>query len=175
MSQERSEREASGGIGVRTAEVVVALTVLGLGLLVIFDSQRLGAGWGSDGPAAGYFPFYIGLLMSHSCVVTLVQTFFGRTGKVAAGKVFVEWKALRQVLSVLLPALVYVLGIQLIGLYVASTIYIAGFMLWLGGYGWVRSVIVGFGVSAVAFLTFEVWFQVPLYKGAFNPLWFLGY
>jgi hypothetical protein len=27
----------------------------------------------------------------------------------------------------------------------------------------------------VAFVTFEVWFQVPLYKGAFNPLAFLGY
>jgi len=24
-------------------------------------------------------------------------------------------------------------------------------------------------------VTFEVWFQVPLYKGAFNPLSFLGY
>jgi hypothetical protein len=30
-------------------------------------------------------------------------------------------------------------------------------------------------VSAVAFVMFEVWFQVPLYKGAFDPLAFLGY
>jgi len=33
----------------------------------------------------------------------------------------------------------------------------------------------GVGVSAVAFATFEVWFQVPLFKGALNPLAFLGY
>ena len=32
-----------------------------------------------------------------------------------------------------------------------------------------------FGVAAIAFLTFEVWFQVPLYKGAYDPLAFLGY
>jgi hypothetical protein len=35
--------------------------------------------------------------------------------------------------------------------------------------------VLGVAVSAVAFLTFEVWFQVPLYKGAFDPLRFLGY
>jgi hypothetical protein len=163
------------GVRTRNVEVVVALILLGLGLLVIYDSRRLGAGWGSDGPEAGYFPFYIGLLMSISSVVTLGQTLFGKTGRAQARAIFVERQALRQVLSVLIPGLVYVLGIQLIGLYVASAIYIAGFMLWLGSYGWTRSVLVGVGVSALAFVTFEVWFQVPLFKGAFNPLWFLGY
>ncbi len=159
----------------RAMEVTVALIVLTLGLIVIYDSRRLGAGWGSDGPEAGYFPFYIGLLMSFASVATLVETFVTEGGRRDAAKIFVEWQALRQVLSVLVPALVYVLGIQLIGLYVASAIYIAGFMVWLGNYSWLRSILVGFGVSAVSFVTFEVWFQVPLYKGAFNPLSFLGY
>ena len=148
MAENEERSETSGGIGMRSAEVVVALIVLALGLLVIYDSQRLGAGWGSDGLEAGYFPFYIGLLMSLSSGVTLVQTLFGRTGKLEADKIFVEWQPLRQVLSVLLPALVYVLGIQLIGLYVASAMYIAGFMLWLGGYSWLKSISVGVGVSA---------------------------
>jgi hypothetical protein len=30
-------------------------------------------------------------------------------------------------------------------------------------------------VSAVCFMMFEVWFKVPLYKGTFHPLSFLGY
>lgn len=165
----------SGAVSVRTVEIAVAIFLLALGLIVIYDSNRLGSSWGSDGPEAGYFPFYIGLLMSLASAVTIVQAVFGKTGKREARQVFVEWPALRQVLSVLVPALLYVLGIQLIGLYVASAIYIAAFMRWLGGYGWVRSILVGVGVSAIAFLTFEVWFQVPLYKGAFNPLSFLGY
>ena len=63
----------------------------------------------------------------------------------------------------------------MIGLYVAAAIYIAGFMIWLGKYGWLKGVLLGIAVSAVAFVTFEVWFQVPLYKGAFDPLAFLGY
>ena len=175
MAEKQDGASGAGGINQRTVQIVVAVVLLGLGGLVVFDSQRLGASWGSDGPEAGYFPFYIGLLICISSAVTLVETIFGKTGKRDAQTVFVEYPALRQVLSVLIPALVYVLGIQLIGLYVASAVYIAGFMVWLGGYSWPRSIVVGAGVAAVAFLTFEVWFQVPLYKGAFNPLSFLGY
>ena len=39
----------------------------------MIDSYRLGASWGSDGPQSGYFPFYIGLLICLSSVVTLAQ------------------------------------------------------------------------------------------------------
>ena len=36
---------------------VVALVCSVVGIVVIVDSRRLGAGWTSDGPGAGYFPF----------------------------------------------------------------------------------------------------------------------
>jgi hypothetical protein len=75
----------------------------------------------------------------------------------------------------LIPAGLYVLGVELIGIYVSAAIYIAVFMLWLGKYSWLKSIVVGLAVSAAMFLMFEVWFQVPLYKGAYNPLGFLGY
>jgi hypothetical protein len=163
----------AGGISMRSAEIAVALILFSLGALVVYDSHRLGSSWGSDGPEAGYFPFYIGLIICISSAVILGQALFGRKAKRNA--IFVERQALRQVMSVLIPAVLYVIAIQLIGLYVASAVYIAGFMLWLGNYSWLRSVVLGVAVSAVTFVTFEVWFQVPLYKGAFDPLAFLGY
>ena len=174
MTENQGEpRPPGGGISVLAAEVAVALFVLAIGLLVVFDSVRLGWRWGSDGPEAGYFPFYIGLVI---CISSALNAWFALANARRKGRaIFVEWQALRQVLAILIPALVYALGIQLVGLYVASAIYIAGFMLWLGKYSWLRSVVLGVAVSAVAFLTFEVWFQVPLYKGAFDPLSFLGY
>ena len=79
------------------------------------------------------------------------------------------------VLSVLIPAFVYVIGVQLIGIYVSSALYIALFMRWLGHYKWTKSVAIGVGVSAAIFAMFEIWFKVPLYKGTWDPLWFLGY
>ena len=72
-------------------------------------------------------------------------------------------------------AAVYVLGIQLIGIYVASAIYIAVFMVWLGRYSMLLSASIGVAVMAAFFLMFEVWFKVALYKGLFDPLSFLGY
>ena len=173
MSDPQSSGRGSGGISARTMEIVVALLLFGIGSLVVYDSHRLGSSWGSDGPEAGYFPFYIGLLICISTAVIIGQAIFGRRKKDA--EIFVEWQPLRQVLAVLLPAMLYVGAIQLIGMYAASAIYIAGFMLWLGKYNWLKSVLVGVSVSALAFITFEIWFQVPLYKGAFNPLAFLGY
>jgi hypothetical protein len=171
---EAKERGArTGGITKRAAEIAVATIVFALGALVLYDSTNLGWRWGSDGPEAGYFPFYIGLIICVSSAVILAQALFGRSGKL--GGLFVEWQALRQVLSVLVPAGLFVLAIQVIGLYVAAALYIAGFMIWLGSYSWLKSVLLGVAVSAIAFLTFEVWFQVPLYKGIYNPLAFLGY
>jgi hypothetical protein len=173
MSEPQSGGGATGGISTRTMEIVVAFVLFGIGSLVVYDSYRLGSSWGADGPEAGYFPFYIGLIICISSVVVFIQQMFGRSGR--RGGTFVEWQALRQVLAVLIPAVLYVLGIQLVGLYVASAIYIALFMHVLGKYSWLKSATLGFAVSAVAFTTFEVWFKVPLYKGAFDPLSFLGY
>lgn len=163
----------TGGISLRSAEIAVSLILVLLGGLVVYDSYRLGSRWAADGPEAGYFPFYIGVIICFSAAVVFCQAVWGR--RIRRDAVFVEWQALRQVLSVLLPAALYVLGIQVIGMYVASAIYIAVFMVWLGRYSWMKSAIVGFAVSALAFVTFEVWFQVPLYKGALDPLAFLGY
>ena len=175
MSQapESSGAKPAAGISTRTMEIVVAVTLLGFGGLVLFDSYRLGSSWGSDGPEAGYFPFYIGLIIFISSLVILWQALFGKVSR--SGKVFVEWQQLRQVMAVLIPAVLYAGGIQLIGIYVASAVYIAGFMMWIGRYNWMKSVAVGVSVSAIAFVTFEIWFQVPLFKGWYDPLAFLGY
>jgi hypothetical protein len=90
-------------------------------------------------------------------------------------EVFVDSDQLKRVLSVLLPALVYVGAVQFLGLYVASAIYIALFMVLLGKYSWLKSVIVAVAVMTLFFFMFEVWFKVPLFKGQFDLLQSLGY
>jgi hypothetical protein len=160
------------GVSTRTMEIAVALVLLTIGAIVVFDSYRLGSKWASDGPQSGYFPFYIGLLICVSSVVTMAQAVLAKSD---AGKPFVLWGPFKRVLTVLLPAAVYVLCVKFVGLYVASAIYIAIFMVWLGKYSWWKSIVVGLTINAIFFLMFEVWFKVPLFKGVLNPLGFLGY
>ena len=168
----QSAADERAGISMRAVEVAVAVVLFVAGAVVVYDSYRLGSKWGSDGPQSGYFPFYVGLLICFSSVVNLVQAFLAASDE---SEPFVTWGPFKLVLTVLLPAAVYVLCVQYVGIYVASAIYIALFMAWLGKYSWLKSVVVGVAVNASFFLMFEVWFKVPLYKGDFDPLRFLGY
>ena len=88
---------------------------------------------------------------------------------------FVTHAQLKLVMTVLWPTLAFVVAVQLIGLYVGSVLFIAGFMVWVGHYRWAKSVAIAVAVMVAAFLMFDVWFKVPLFKGMFNPLRFLGY
>lgn len=151
-------------------ELWVAALVFALGALVAWDSQRLGASWGSDGPQSGYFPFYIGLLICICSGVVFVQALSRmRTDKA----VFVTVVQLKQVMVILLPSFVYVLGVQLIGIYVSSAAFIFLFMKIVGKYSWARSALVATIVSVSAFVMFEIWFKIPLPKGPVENL--LGY
>ena len=141
---------------------------------MIFGSRKLGAEWTSDGPGSGYFPFYIGLVMCISGAGVFYQALFSKTAKRNTDE-FVDGEQLKRVLSVLLPAVVYVLAVQFIGLYIASAIYIALFMVILGKFSWLKSIGIALCVNVLFFLMFEVWFKVPLFKGAYNMLDFLGY
>lgn len=155
-----------------TMDTVVAVLLLIISAVVIFEARRLGAGWNSDGPGAGYFPFYIGIVMGVSALGILFQS---TIGKQRDTDTFVDREQLRRVASVFVPAVVYVGAIVFLGIYVASAIYIALFMIVLGKYSAVKSVILGIAVNAFFFLMFEVWFKVPLFKGTLEPLRFLGY
>ncbi|MBK6981684.1 MAG: tripartite tricarboxylate transporter TctB family protein [Betaproteobacteria bacterium] len=150
----------------RTAELVMAGIFLAFGALVMWDTRRLGASWGADGPQAGYFPFYIGLMIVVSAVVTIFRALnLGERGREA----FVEWGQLRMVLQVMIPTIVYVALIRnpwfSIGIYAASAIFISFFMWHLGKYRWVRILPISLGVVVFFFLMFEIWFKVPLPKG----------
>lgn len=164
--------DSRGAVATRTIELVVAALIFILGAVVVQGSRALGSGWTSDGPGAGYFPFFIGLIL---CIAALGVAFQAVLNKDNKGDVFVDRTQLKQVLAVFLPALVYVGAVQFLGLYVASAIYIALFMIILGKFSPIKSVTTALSVTVVFFLMFEVWFKVPLFKGKLDPLSFLGY
>jgi hypothetical protein len=173
MSEQVNNSNQESAISVRAMDVITALLFITVGLVVMVGSLKLGASWGADGPEAGYFPFYISLIILLSSAVTLYQAAI--VNKKKKTESFVDSEPLKQVMAVLLPAIVFVLGVQLIGIYVASAVYIAIFMVWLGKYPIWKAVAVSVGVSAALYLMFEFWFQVPLPHGSwFNPLEFIG-
>ncbi|QWD90105.1 tripartite tricarboxylate transporter TctB family protein [Polynucleobacter sp. MWH-Braz-FAM2G] len=173
MSEHTNNSNQDSVISTRAMDIITAIVFLAIGLTVMVGSLKLGASWGSDGPEAGYFPFYVSLIMMLSSTVTLYQAVI--VDKKKKSESFVEREPFKQVMAVLLPAIVFVLGVQLIGIYVSSVFYIAIFMVWLGKYPLWKAIAVSIGVSAALYLMFEFWFQVPLPHGSWiNPLEFLG-
>ena len=98
MQQEAPEAEEASAASKRTLEIVTAVFFLLVGSVVMWDSSRIGAGWGSEGPQSGYFPFYIGLLMNVASVVNLLLAL-----KSSKAESFVSKPAVKLVLAVFLP------------------------------------------------------------------------
>lgn len=166
---EKVEGARKGGPSHRGVEIGVAIATAIFALIVIYGSVQAGINWGVEGPRAGFFPFYVGLIIFGASVVNLVQILTGPTKK----GLFADWGQLRQVLSVVIPAAIYVAVIPWIGIYVASALLIGVFMKWLGQYGWQLVLAISIGIPLIVFVVFERWFLVPLPKGPVE--YFLGF
>jgi hypothetical protein len=168
MSNHDGETEGRKLVTNRTMDIVVALLLLGLASVFMFDSWRVGFGWiEGQGPAPGFFPFYVCLILAVSSVVTLVRA-VGRFES-DGDETFVTGPAFLRVLLVLVPTATYVLLIEHLGIYVSSAIFVTGFMLAFRE-GILKSLLVGIGVPLALFMMFEKWFLVPLPKGPLEAM-----
>ena len=149
-------------VSTRVMDLVVAGIFMALAVVIMWDSWRLGATWGSDGPGAGYFPFRIGAIMFAVSLITFVMKLRARG---IDHESFVDRTQLRLVMQVLIPTIVFVVAIAFLGIYVASALFIAFFMAWLGKYPVAKIAPVALLVPAALFVMFEIWFLVPLPKG----------
>lgn len=167
--------EAEGnrsGVATYIVEAGTALILLILGITVMVKSMELGHRWGTDGPGSGYFPFYIALIITVGSAFILFQALFGKNKNT---EIFVDSEQIKRVLTVLVPAALFIFAIEFLGMYVASAIYITLFMIILGKFSVIKSLAVGLGTQTLFFVVFEIWFKVPLFKGSLDLLGFLGY
>src|SRR5262245_22113011 len=141
MNTDTADDQEESGIATWKVEVFVAVCLFVVGAVVAFNSWKLGAGWRDDGPGAGYFPFYIGLLV---CISSAIVGVRGLRVSSRDHKVFVTHSQAKLVLTVLLPSLAFVVAVQFLGIYVGSLLFIAGFMIGVGKYHWVKSVGIAF-------------------------------
>jgi putative tricarboxylic transport membrane protein len=152
----------------RIADIVTASVLMLLGGLVLLDAIRLGFGWGRDGPQSGFFPAWLAIIMICTCGAILVQAVW-----TASDKPFVSREQMRSVLAVLWPAVVAVALMHFVGLYVASALYMAFYMRWVGRHPWPMVAVIAIGIPIACFLIFELWFLVPMPKGPLEA--WLGY
>ncbi len=153
--------------GNRSVDVVVSLLLLAFAGVLAFDNWRTGSGWDATGPQAGYFPFYLSVILAAASLWGLAKEFLARE---QARETFVTRAQLRRVLQVFIPTLLFCLLTQWLGLYVASFLLVAGFMVFVGRIGVWKSLLTAFLFSLVMFVTFEIAFDVIMPKGPLESL-----
>src|SRR6185295_20255102 len=147
--------------GSRSVNVAVYLMLIALAALLGYDNWRTGAGWAPDGPQAGYFPFYLSLMLAAASIFGLTGVLLSR----AADEVFVTRDQFRRVMQVFVPTLLFCLFTQWLGLYVASFLLIAGFMYFIGHIALWKSLLTAAVFSIAMFVTFDIAFDVIMPKG----------
>jgi len=151
----------------KAADILVAITLLCLGLIVGWDSFRLGSGWGMEGPKAGFFPFVMAAIAVLGCLVIIRQAMKG-TSSVKGGKPFVPAGGMKPVLTVFIPACGMVLLTEVVGLYVAAMIYLAAYIKIVGGYKWRTVLLISIPIPLIFYWVFEKIFLIPMPVGMFG-------
>jgi hypothetical protein len=145
----------------RTVDVVVSLLLLALASALGYDNWRTGIGWEPTGPEAGYFPFYLSVVLAGASLYGLIAALVSR----AEAETFVTRAQLRRVMAVFVPTLLFCLVTQFLGLYVASFLLIAGFMWFVGRIALWKSLLTALLFTALMFVTFDIFFDVIMPKG----------
>src|SRR6202163_306972 len=156
------EADSPAVTSTRVADVTVSLLLLALAATLGFDNWRTGIAWDSTGPEAGYFPFYLSMILGGASLYGLVTAFMARK---QVSETFVTRAQLRRVMAVFVPTLLFCLATQFLGLYVASFLLIAAFMRMVGKIAIWKSLLTAFVFTAVMFLTFDIAFDVIMPKG----------
>ncbi len=83
---------------------------------------------------------------------------------------FVNRDQLRRVMQVFVPTFLFCLAMQWLGLYVASFLLVAGFMVLVGRIALWKSLLTSFLFAFIMFVTFDVAFDVLMPKGPIEAL-----
>jgi hypothetical protein len=92
---ENFEGMRGAGPAQRPVEMGVAVAIAVFALVVIAGSVQVGIGWGAEGPKAGFFPFYVGLVILGSSMINFGAVWSERRND----QLFAEWGQLGKVMS----------------------------------------------------------------------------
>lgn len=162
MEDHSQDRSDGRGVSRHAMEIVTALLTGAIGVAVCYGSYEIGIAWEETGPASGYFPFYIGILILVGSAVNLGRALIL---KHHAGEIFLEAASAKRVASFFLPIVGFAIVSVFLGLYVGTILYVATAMVFLGGYPIWRAALTSVVIAVSFYVIFELGFQVPLLKG----------
>jgi hypothetical protein len=143
-------------------EIAAAVFTAALGAIISLGSLRHGISWTPEGPAAGFFPFYIGCLIMLGSLGNLVQATLAR--RTLLGE-FIPRSRIAEVVAFFLSIVAFAVLVALLGLYVGTAIYLSAVTMWKAKLRPLRAALLGVGTAVFLFSSLEYSFNQPLPKG----------
>lgn len=148
----------------KKGELIVSAVFMFISAIVIVDSVRTGAGWTEYGPAAGFVPFWEGLLMLISSIVIFIDGLRLKTDEAFFVSARGFWEAVR----ITFTATLFTLGfIFYLGVYITTFLYCILFTKWLGKHRWVSTIAFAVIMVAAIYFGMEKGLKIDLPKSEF--------
>jgi putative tricarboxylic transport membrane protein len=156
---------------VRTAELLMAITMAAFSIYLMVKSYELPIGWVQDeGPGGGAWPFWLSAILLISCLGILVN-WLRKHGPIASStKVYIEAHVLMEVLAVAIALIVTVGLFSFICIYGALPLFLIFYLRFLGKHTWRLTATLAVLIPVVIFYFFEITLKIILPKGLTEPL-----
>ncbi|KJC50208.1 tripartite tricarboxylate transporter TctB [Bradyrhizobium sp. LTSP849] len=149
----------------RALELATAVLTGSFGVAVVVQSLDNGIGWSSAGVDSGTFPFVIGLVIVLGSLYNLVRGVLPATS-LASVPIAITQIELRRLAGLFVPAAIFVAAIPLLGMYLASALYIFAVLAVPRHQSLLRSLAMAAATALALYVVFERMFQVSLPHGA---------
>ncbi|MCK1714408.1 MULTISPECIES: tripartite tricarboxylate transporter TctB family protein [unclassified Bradyrhizobium] len=149
----------------RALELATAVLTGSFGVAVVLSSLDNGIGWSSAGVESGTFPFLTGVIVVLGSLYNLARgTLPGLT--LASVPIAITPTELRRLAGLFVPAAIFVAAMPLIGIYLASAVYIFAVLAIPKHQSPMRSSMMAAATAVGLYVVFERMFQVSLPHGA---------
>jgi putative tricarboxylic transport membrane protein len=149
---------------VKAVEIATAVVLVGLGVLIFWESMRLGPGWGASGPQPGFFPFVLTVML---LLGTLGVVYVHIYRHPDLRPFFEVRQEVADLLKVGIPIAVAVVAVRWLGLYMTSGLYLGIFMAWYGRFRWWQAVLGGFLLPVALWLLLRQGFNISMPMSVF--------
>ncbi|MDE5444006.1 tripartite tricarboxylate transporter TctB family protein [Bradyrhizobium sp. CSA207] len=149
----------------RALELATAVLTGSFGVAVVVSSLDNGIGWSSAGVESGTFPFLTGVIVVLGSLYNLARGALpGLT--LASVPIAITPTELRRLAGLFVPAAIFVAAMPLIGIYLASAVYIFVVLAIPKHQSPMRSSMMAAATALGLYVVFERMFQVSLPHGA---------
>ena len=144
---------------------VFSIICLGISLWLILESSKYNY-IVKYTPGPGFFPFWLGLILSVFSIALLIETFIEKGGKnLNKPRRLPEWKSLYRVGEITLLTTMFSLLMTSLGFVLSAFLFVSGLLFFMESVPVARSVITGLIMSACVYLIFEYWMEIGLPAG----------